>query len=90
MSRGEAVRVLAGTVKFGAAAQPALIAGLASSKTYLRHGCALALALAPSDEATGAVIALLHREPTELWHEIARANRADRHAGAGLARARGQ
>jgi hypothetical protein len=73
MSRGEAVRVLAGAVKFGAAAQPALIAGLASSKAYLRHGCALALALARSDDATQAVTALLLSEPTELWHEIARA-----------------
>ncbi|HEY6178841.1 MAG TPA: hypothetical protein VIX73_30525, partial [Kofleriaceae bacterium] len=73
MSRGEAVRVLAGAVKFGEAAQPALIAGLTSSKAYLRHGCALALALARTDEAIQAVIALLLSEPTELWHEIARA-----------------
>lgn len=73
MSRGEAVRVLAGAVRFGAAALPALIAGLANSKTYLRHGCALALALNHSDDAIRAVVALLEREPTELWHEIARA-----------------
>src|SRR5262249_17391482 len=73
MSRGEAVRVIAGVVQFGQAAQAALIAGLTSSKAYLRHGCALALALARSDEATRAVIGLLVSEPTELWHEIARA-----------------
>lgn len=73
MSRGEAVRVLARAVKLGPAAHPALIDGLASSKAYLRHGCALALALARSDDATQAVIALLLSEPTDLWHEIARA-----------------
>ena len=73
MSRGEAVQVLARAVKLGAAAHPALIGGLASSKAYLRHGCALALALARSDDATQAVIGLLLSEPTELWHEIARA-----------------
>jgi hypothetical protein len=73
MSRGEAVRVLAQAVKLGPAAHPALIEGLASSKAYLRHGCALALALGRSDDATHAVIELLLSEPTELWHEIARA-----------------
>lgn len=73
MSRGEAVSVLARSVKLGSAAHPALIEGLASSKAYLRHGCALALALGRSDEATQAVIGLLRSEPTELWQEIARA-----------------
>lgn len=73
MSRGEAVRVLARAVKLGPAAHPALIEGLASSKAYLRHGCALALALSRSDDAAQAVIALLLSEPTELWQEIARA-----------------
>ena len=73
MSRGEAVRVLARAVKLGPPAHPALIEGLSSSKAYLRHGCALALALARSDEATQAVIGLLLSEPTELWHDIARA-----------------
>jgi len=73
MSRGEAVRVLARAVKLGPPAHPALIEGLSSSKAYLRHGCALALALARSDEATQAVIGLLLSEPTDLWHDIARA-----------------
>ena len=73
MSRGEAVRVLARAVKLGTPAHPALIEGLASSKAYLRHGCALALALGRSDEATQAVIGLLLSEPTDLWHDIARA-----------------
>ena len=71
MSRGEAVRVLARAVKLGPPAHPALIEGLASSKAYLRHGCALALALGRSDEATQAVIGLLLSEPTDLWHDIA-------------------
>jgi hypothetical protein len=73
MSRGEAVRVLAMSIKFGAAAAPALQGGLASSKAYLRHGCALALALLGSDGTADAVVALLVSEPTELWREIARA-----------------
>jgi hypothetical protein len=65
--------VLARAVKLGAAAHPALIDGLHSSKAYLRHGCALALSLARSDDAIQAVVELLLSEPTELWHEIARA-----------------
>ncbi|HEX3763569.1 MAG TPA: hypothetical protein VHW23_32960 [Kofleriaceae bacterium] len=73
MSRGEAVQVLARAVKLGPPAHPALIEGLSSSKAYLRHGCALALALGRSDDATQAVIGLLRAEPTDLWHDIARA-----------------
>jgi len=73
MSRGEAVRVLARVVKLGPVAKPALLDGLSSSKAYLRHGSALALALLRSDDATQAVIELLLTEPTELWREIARA-----------------
>jgi HEAT repeat protein len=73
MSRSEAVRVLAMSIKFGAAAAPALEEGLTSSKAYLRHGCALALALLGSEGSTEAVIGLLLSEPTELWREIARA-----------------
>jgi hypothetical protein len=73
MSRSEAVRVLAMSIKFGAAASPALLDGLTSSKAYLRHGCALALALLGSEGTAEAVIALLLAEPTELWREIARA-----------------
>jgi hypothetical protein len=73
MSRGEAVRVLARAVKLGPPTHRALIEGLSSSKAYLRHGCALALALGRSDEATQAVIGLLLSEPTDLWHDIARA-----------------
>jgi hypothetical protein len=73
MSRGEAVRVLARVVKLGAVATPALLDGLSSSKAYLRHGSALALALLRTEDATQAVIELLLTEPTELWREIARA-----------------
>ena len=73
MSRAEAVRVLGSMVKFGPAAAPALTAGLASSKAFLRHGCALALALLRSEEGTEAVIDVLLSEPTEIWREIARA-----------------
>jgi hypothetical protein len=73
MSRSEAVRVLGSSVKFGEAAAPALTAGLASSKAFLRHGCALALALLRTEAGTESVIDLLLSEPTEIWREIARA-----------------
>jgi hypothetical protein len=73
MSRAEAVRILGKCVKFGAIAAPPLIEGLGSSKAFLRHGCALALALLRTDEGTYAVIESLINEPTEVWREIARA-----------------
>ena len=73
MSRAEAVRVLGMSVKFGDAAMKPLIEGLASSKGFLRHGCALALALLRTEEGTQAVIDLLLNEPTEIWREVARA-----------------
>jgi len=47
--------------------------GLRSSKAFLRHGCALALALLRTEEGTQAVIDLLIEEPTEIWREVARA-----------------
>ncbi|MCE9572076.1 MAG: hypothetical protein K8W52_02855 [Deltaproteobacteria bacterium] len=73
MARSEAVRVLGASVKFGEAAAPALTAGLASSKAFLRHGCALALALLRTEAGTESVIDLLLAEPTEIWREVARA-----------------
>jgi hypothetical protein len=73
MSRAEAVRVLGLAVKFGPAAKVPLLEGLASSKAFLRHGCALALALLRTEDGTQAVIDLLLTEPTEIWREVARA-----------------
>jgi hypothetical protein len=73
MSRAEAVRVLGMSVKFGDAAKEPLLQGLASSKAFLRHGCALALALLRTEDGTQAVIELLITEPTEIWREVARA-----------------
>jgi HEAT repeat protein len=73
MSRAEAVRILGKSVKFGGAAAAPLIEGLSSSKAFLRHGCALALALLRTEEGTHAVIDQLLAEPTEIWREIARA-----------------
>ena len=73
MSRAEAVRVLGMSVKFGIAASGPLTEGLKSSKGFLRHGCALALALLRDEEGTQAVIDLLLSEPTEIWREVARA-----------------
>ncbi|MGE0548209.1 MAG: HEAT repeat domain-containing protein [Kofleriaceae bacterium] len=73
LSRGEAVRILGMCVKFGEAAVRPLQDGLASSKGFLRQGCALALGLLRTDEGTQAVIDLLIDEPTEIWREVARA-----------------
>jgi hypothetical protein len=73
MSRAEAVRILGKCVKFGPDAAPPLIEGLGSSKAFLRHGSALALALLRTDDGTQAVIDALITEPTEVWREIARA-----------------
>ena len=73
MNRTEAVRILGKAVKLGAAAAQPLTEGLASSKAFLRHGCALALALLRTEDGTHAVIDLLLTEPTEIWREIARA-----------------
>jgi len=73
MSRADAVRVLGMSVKFGDAAKIPLLEGLASSKAFLRHGCALALALLRTEDGTQAVIDLLLTEPTEIWREVARA-----------------
>jgi HEAT repeat protein len=73
LSRAEAVRVLGMSVKFGDAAAKPLIEGLTSSKGFLRHGCALALALLRTEDGTQAVIDLLLGEPTEIWREVARA-----------------
>lgn len=73
MSRAEAVRVLGMMVRFGTAAGPVLATGLTSSKAFLRHGCALALAMLRTEAGTEAVIELLMREPTEIWREVARA-----------------
>ncbi|HEV7556567.1 MAG TPA: hypothetical protein VGO00_13970 [Kofleriaceae bacterium] len=73
MSRAEAVRVLGMSVRFGQAAAQPLLEGLGSSKAFLRHGCALALALLRTESGTLAVIELLINEPTEIWREVARA-----------------
>lgn len=73
MSRSEAVRILGKSVKFGPAAAQPLIEGLSSSKAFLRHGCALALALLRTEDGTHAVVDLLLGEPTEIWREVARA-----------------
>jgi HEAT repeat protein len=73
MTRSEAVRVLGHTIGFGGRAAPHLIDGLRSRKAFLRHGCALALAIIGTEEAVEAIADLLITEPTEIWREIARA-----------------
>jgi hypothetical protein len=73
MPRAEAVRVLGTIVRFGDVAQPILTGALDSSKAYIRHGCALALAMLRTESASAVVVDLLLREPTEIWREVARA-----------------
>ena len=73
MSRSEAVRVLGMMVRFGTAAESSLRLALSSTKGFIRHGSALALALLRTDNGANDVIELLLREPTEIWREIARA-----------------
>lgn len=73
LSRAEAVRVLGMSVRFGEPAAAPLMEGLKSSKAFLRHGCALALAMLRTEDGTQAVIDLLLAEPTEIWREVARA-----------------
>lgn len=73
MTRGEAVRVLGAAAGFGDKATAHLIDGLRSRKSFLRHGCALALSVLKREEGVEAVCDLLVSEPTEIWREIARA-----------------
>lgn len=73
MTRSEAVTALTAAVGFGAAATPALIAGLSSHKGFLRQGCALALGVMRDEEGVEAIADLLTTEPTEIWREVARA-----------------
>ncbi len=73
MPRAEAGAALCAAVGFGDAASAPLIAGLASHKAYLRHGCALALGTLGAEQGLAAVAALLLTEPTEIWREVARA-----------------
>jgi HEAT repeat protein len=73
MTRAEAVRVLGHAVGFGPRAAPHLIDGLRSRKAFLRHGCALSLAVLGTEEGVEAIADLLITEPTEIWREIARA-----------------
>ncbi len=73
MTRGEAVRVLGAASGFGDKATAHLIDGLRSRKSFLRHGCALALSVLGREEGVEAVCDLLVSEPTEIWREVARA-----------------
>lgn len=73
MSRAEAVRVLGSAVGFGKSAEQPLLELLASRKSYLRQGAALALAMIGSEAGTEALCDRLVSEPTEIWRELARA-----------------
>lgn len=72
MNRADAGRVLGAMPSFGDDATSELIAGLSSHKSYLRQGCALALAVLKNEIAVEALCDLLVEEPTQLWREVAR------------------
>jgi hypothetical protein len=55
------------------AAQRWLLEGLKSKKSFMRQGCALALAALKTPLGTDALCKLLIIEPTEIWTEVARA-----------------
>jgi len=73
MTRAEAVSVLGQSVAFGQPAAPHLIEGLRSRKGFVRHGCALALAMLRHGDGIEKICDLLLAEPTDVWREVARA-----------------
>ncbi|MDB4968327.1 MAG: Methyltransferase type 11 [Myxococcales bacterium] len=73
MTRNEANVVLPSVTRFGTAGERWLLEGLKSKKSYMRQGCALALATLKSPPAIEALCKLLVVEPTEIWGEVARA-----------------
>jgi hypothetical protein len=72
MTRNEANVVLPAVTRFGSAGEKWLLEGLKSKKSYMRQGCALALATLKSPQAIDALCKLLVVEPTEIWSEVAR------------------
>ncbi len=72
MTRAEAVHVLGNLVKYGDVVTQPLLNGLRSGKSFLRHGCALALGVIKAEVGIEAVCDQLLFEPTEIWRELAR------------------
>jgi hypothetical protein len=73
MARAEANLVLPAVTVFGSAAERWFVEGLASKKSFMRQGCALALGALRTPSAVEALVHLLLEEPTEIWSEVARA-----------------
>jgi HEAT repeat protein len=73
MARGEAVRLLPATIRFGERAVVHLVDLLRSRKAYLRQGSALALGILKSGDGIDPLVELLLSEPTDIWREVARA-----------------
>jgi hypothetical protein len=73
MARAEANVVIPAITAYGPVAERWLIAGLASKKSFLRQGCALALGALKTPHGIEALVELLVDEPTEIWSEVARA-----------------
>jgi hypothetical protein len=72
LNRLDAVRLLGAMPSFGDPATQALIQGLDSHKSFVRQGCALALAVLKNETALEALSDLVISEPTDLWREVAR------------------
>jgi hypothetical protein len=72
LNRLDAVRILGVMPSFGDPATQTLIQGLDSHKSFVRQGCALALAVLKNETALEALSDLVITEPTDLWREVAR------------------
>ncbi|MEM9488314.1 MAG: hypothetical protein AAGC55_04160, partial [Myxococcota bacterium] len=73
MNRTDAVHALGSLAAFGDRITPALIQGMSSSKSFVRQGSALTLAVLRNEEAIEALGDQLYSEPTAVWKEVARA-----------------
>jgi hypothetical protein len=73
MNRGDAARGFAACVRLGDRVEDPLIGALSLSKSYVRQGAALALAMLRGDRGVAAIVNLLLTEPTDIWREVARA-----------------
>jgi len=73
LPRAEANLILPSLTAFGEAAEPWLLEGLRSKKSYIRQGSALSLGVLGTPNAMDGLVDLLVTEPTEIWSEVARA-----------------
>lgn len=71
MVRGDLLSVVVAMVARGEGCMDALIDGLGAKKSFVRHGCALALGELGQRRGVGPLVSLLQAETTESWREVA-------------------